>query len=48
MFATFNLGIGCHVVDEDKAETVMELLRKAGEQPYRIGAVVPGEGVFLC
>ena len=49
MFATFNMGIGMiMVVDEDHAETVMALLKEAGEQPSRIGAVVPGEGVCLC
>lgn len=49
MFATFNMGIGMiMVVDAGSAETVMELLKQAGEQPSKIGTVVPGEGVCLC
>ncbi len=49
MFATFNMGIGMiMIVEEDKADTVMELLREAGENPSVIGRIVTGEGVCLC
>ena len=49
MFATFNMGIGMiMVVDAEKAETVIALLKEAGEEPRTIGAVIPGEGVSLC
>jgi phosphoribosylaminoimidazole (AIR) synthetase len=49
MFATFNMGIGMiMIVEEDKADTVMELLRDAGEKPSVIGRIVTGEGVCLC
>ncbi|MDD3168388.1 MAG: phosphoribosylformylglycinamidine cyclo-ligase [Eubacteriales bacterium] len=49
MFATFNMGIGMiMVVEEGNADTVMELLKEAGEQPSKIGTIVPGEGVCLC
>jgi len=49
MFSTFNMGIGMiMVVDEGNAETVMELLKEAGEQPSKIGTIVAGEGVCLC
>ncbi len=49
MFSTFNMGIGMiMIVDEDKSEAVMELLREAGENPSIIGSIVTGEGVCLC
>ena len=49
MFSTFNMGIGMiMIVDADKAEAVMELLREAGENPGIIGSIVTGEGVCLC
>lgn len=49
MFATFNMGIGMiMVVDKDKAETVMDLLKEAGEEANIIGKIVTGEGVCLC
>ncbi len=49
MFSTFNMGIGMiMVVDKDKAETVMDLLKEAGEEANIIGKIVTGEGVCLC
>jgi phosphoribosylformylglycinamidine cyclo-ligase len=49
MFATFNMGIGMiMVVNAERAETVMTLLREAGEEPSVIGKIVSGEGVCLC
>ncbi len=49
MFATFNMGIGMiMVVSAERAETVMTLLREAGEEPSVIGKIVSGEGVCLC
>jgi phosphoribosylformylglycinamidine cyclo-ligase len=49
MFATFNMGIGMiMIVEEDKAEAVMNLLSEAGEKSSVIGKIVTGEGVCLC
>ncbi|WP_037373334.1 phosphoribosylformylglycinamidine cyclo-ligase [Anaerovorax odorimutans] len=49
MFSTFNMGVGMiMVVDESKAEEVMEILSEAGERASIIGKIVQGEGVSLC
>lgn len=49
MFATFNMGIGMvMVVNAERAETIMALLREAGEESSVIGKIVSGEGVCLC
>ncbi len=48
MFRTFNMGIGfVLVIAKGDAETVMTLLREAGEAPLLLGEVVPREGVRL-
>jgi phosphoribosylformylglycinamidine cyclo-ligase len=45
MLKTFNCGIGMVVVAaEQDAETVSAALRKAGEQPWRLGRLVPRKG----
>ncbi|MFC7677490.1 phosphoribosylformylglycinamidine cyclo-ligase [Paenibacillus sp. GCM10028914] len=44
MFTTFNMGIGMViVVAEQDADTAVQLLRSAGEEPYVIGRVTEGE-----
>jgi len=49
MFATFNMGIGMiMVVEKENADTVIELLKEAGEKPSVIGSIIAGEGVTLC
>ncbi len=46
MLKTFNAGIGMVlVVDQTQADALEENLRASGETVYRIGTVVPGEGV---
>lgn len=46
MLKTFNCGVGmiC-VVASDRAEALADLLSAEGETVYRLGTVVPGEGV---
>ena len=45
MLRTFNCGIGMIVVaSADKADTVMERLAKAGENPVRIGETIAHAG----
>ena len=42
MFNTFNMGVGmCIIVAPDDADRATEILRLAGEQVTRIGAIVP-------
>ena len=50
MYNTYNMGIGMVVaVDAADASRAMEAMRGAGETPYVIGSVEPGEkGVTLC
>ena len=50
MYNTYNMGIGMVLaVEESQAEQVMEVVRRAGESPYRIGYAESGEkGVVLC
>ncbi|HHU18167.1 MAG TPA: phosphoribosylformylglycinamidine cyclo-ligase [Clostridiales bacterium] len=49
MFSTFNMGIGMiMVVNKERAESIMDILKEAGEEPCIIGEVVSGEGVCLC
>ena len=50
MYNTYNMGIGMVVaVDAADAARAMEAMRGAGETPYVIGSVEPGEkGVTLC
>ncbi len=48
MYATFNMGTGfCVVVSADEAQPAIDALRGAGEEPIRIGAVVPRPGRFV-
>ena len=48
MYNVFNMGIGFMiVVDEDKVEKTMEVLRANGEKPVLLGEIVEGEGVEL-
>lgn len=43
MFNVFNMGIGlCLVLDPNDADAAMEVLRREGEEPVRIGTIVPG------
>lgn len=45
-YRTFNMGIGyVIVVSADEREAALQALREAGETPYEIGVVTPGEGV---
>lgn len=50
MYNTFNMGLGMVVaVDPSDADTTMEAVRAAGEQPYVVGRIEAGEkGVTLC
>lgn len=50
MYNTYNMGIGMVLcVDPIDAEKTMELIKEAGETPYRIGEVIRGDkGVTLC
>lgn len=50
MYNTYNMGIGMVLcVDPMDAEKTMELIKEAGETPYRIGEVIRGDkGVTLC
>jgi phosphoribosylformylglycinamidine cyclo-ligase len=44
-YRTFNMGIGYIIVlPAADRERAMNLLRQAGEQPYEIGVITPGEG----
>ena len=44
-YRTFNMGIGYIIVlPEAHRDRAMNLLRQAGEQPYEIGVITPGEG----
>ncbi len=46
MARAFNLGVGlCAVVPEADAERALATLHQAGERAWRIGRVVPGEGL---
>ncbi|MBU3000559.1 phosphoribosylformylglycinamidine cyclo-ligase [Roseovarius nubinhibens] len=46
LLKTFNCGIGMILsVEADRAEALSALLSEAGETVYRIGRVVPGQGV---
>ena len=48
MFSTFNMGIGMMmVVDEEKKDTVLTALQKAGEKAEVIGEIVKGQGVSI-
>ena len=48
MYNVFNMGIGFMIiVDEDKAEKTMEVLKANGESPVLLGEIVEGEGVDL-
>jgi phosphoribosylformylglycinamidine cyclo-ligase len=48
MYATFNMGIGfCVVVAEPDAQTVLEALKRAGEDAVRIGHVTAKAGKFV-
>ncbi len=48
MFNTFNMGVGMTVVVREKdAETALNVLRESGENAYRLGTVVKGEGVGI-
>ena len=49
MYNVFNMGIGFMIiVDEDKADKTMEVLKSLGEKPVLLGEVVEGEeGVDL-
>ncbi|WP_427042330.1 phosphoribosylformylglycinamidine cyclo-ligase [Fusobacterium sp. SB021] len=48
MYNVFNMGIGFMiVVDEDKVEKTMEVLKANGEKPVLLGEIVEGEGVDL-
>lgn len=43
MFNVFNMGTGlCLVVASEDAEAAIEILRREGEAPVRIGTIVPG------
>lgn len=50
MYNTFNMGIGMVLaVRPEDVDTAMQAARAAGEYPYQIGVVEPGEkGVVLC
>lgn len=46
MYNIFNMGIGMAiVVAESDVEKALQILEAAGENPYRIGRIVEGEGV---
>ena len=44
MFNTFNMGVGMVLlVSKETADAALEALRAAGEEPYVIGEIVPGD-----
>ena len=48
MFNTFNMGVGMTaVVSAADADRALEILHANGEQAYRLGEIVEGEGVLL-
>ena len=49
MFNTFNMGVGMSiVVAKEDAEKALEILKKAGEEPYIIGSVIKSDrGVII-
>ena len=48
MFNTYNMGVGMTlVVDGDKADRAVEVLKGAGESAYILGEIVPGDGGVL-
>ena len=48
MFNTFNMGVGMTcVVSAADADRALEILRANGENAYRLGEIVEGEGVLL-
>ena len=48
MCNTFNMGIGMVLaVDKSDEEKAIETLKNLGEDPVRLGEVVPGKGVIL-
>ena len=48
MFNTYNMGVGMTlVVDGDKADRAVEILRAAGENAYILGEIVAGDGGVL-
>ena len=48
MFNTFNMGVGMTaVVSAAAADRALEILHANGEQAYRLGEIVEGEGVLL-
>ena len=48
MFNTFNMGVGMTaVVSAADADRALDILRANGEEAYRLGEIVEGEGVLL-
>lgn len=48
MARTFNNGIGMIlIVDPDKVDEIIQVIQSSGEEVYRVGEVVPGEGVEM-
>ena len=49
MFNTFNMGVGmCCVVAKEDADRAVAVLQENGEDAYRLGEIIEGEGVTLC
>ena len=49
MLRTFNLGVGLAAVcPEQNAEEVLNILKEAGEDAYRIGKITKGSGKVKC
>lgn len=49
MFNTFNMGVGmCAVVEAEKADEAVRILRDNGVEAYIMGETVKGEGVAIC
>ena len=52
MYHTFNMGIGMVLaVSMEEGDKTIKALREAGEVPYFLGEIVPGQGekgVELC
>jgi len=47
MLRTFNMGIGfILIVHPEDVTEIEDILRKNGEEPFKIGSVIPGQGVM--
>ena len=49
MYNTYNMGVGMAItVPSDEADKAIEILKANGQEAYRLGVIVEGDGVELC